>query len=137
MKRMELYQWICVVGIPSIISGIFMLIVNRGMIKRDKKQDEIRQQNETLEKQSKAIMAGVQAMLRDRLLTGYKHYQEKGWADYDDRSNMENIWKQYHALGANGVMDDMRAAFRKLPMRQGGEPTAFNEDERNEREEEG
>jgi hypothetical protein len=60
-------------------------------------------------------MLGVQAFLRDRLLQGYRHYIAKGWADYDDRENMENIYKQYHALGANGIMDDLRAQFRNLP----------------------
>lgn len=109
------------VGIPSIISGIFMLITTRIIRKRDSKRDEkqerIRRQNEEMEKQNKAIMAGVQAILRDRLLQGYRHYIAQGWAEYDDRENMENIYKQYHTLGANGVMDDMREKFRALPTR--------------------
>lgn len=103
------------VGIPSIISGIFAMIISRMLKKRDVKQAEIIAQNETMEKQNKAIMLGVQAFLRDRLLQGYKHYLAKGWADYDDRENMENIYTQYHALGANGIMDDLRNQFRNLP----------------------
>ena len=115
-----------VIGIPTIISGLFTFAFSRSMKKRDAKQEEIRCQNEELEKQNRAIMLGVQAMLRDRLLQGYRHYIEKGWADYDDRENMENIWKQYHALGANGVMDDMRKQFRSLPSYQGGQKTAID-----------
>lgn len=115
---MELYQWICVIGIPSIISSICMLILNRGMVKRDKRQEEIQIQNAELEKQNRAIMAGVQAMLRDRLLNGYRHYTEIGYAGYDDRLNMENLYKQYHDLGENGIMDDFRERFRKLPLKQ-------------------
>ena len=103
------------VGIPSIISGIFALIISRMLKKRDAKQEQIVAQNEEMERQNKAIMLGVQAFLRDRLLQGYKHYIAKGWADYDDRENMENIYTQYHALGANGIMDDMRKQFRNLP----------------------
>lgn len=103
------------VGIPSIISGIFALIISRMLKKRDAKQEQIVAQNEEMERQNKAIMLGVQAFLRDRLLQGYKHYIAKGWADYDDRENMENIYTQYHALGANGIMDDMRNQFRNLP----------------------
>ena len=60
-------------------------------------------------------MTGVQAMLRDRLLQGYRHYEEKGYADYDDRSNMENMYNAYHNLGKNGVMDSMHDKFLKLP----------------------
>ena len=71
---MEWYQILMVVGIPSIISGLVALAVNRGMAARDAKQEEIRAQNEAIEKQNKALMAGVQAILRDRLLNGYRHY---------------------------------------------------------------
>lgn len=103
------------VGVPSIISGLFALLVAKMLKKRDKKQAEIIEQNQVMEAQNKAIMLGVQAFLRDRLLQGYRHYITKGWADYDDRENLENIYKQYHALGANGIMDDMRKQFRTLP----------------------
>ena len=112
---MEWYQILMVIGIPSIISGLVALGINRGMKARDEKQEEIRQQSEAIERQNKALMAGVQAILRDRLLNGYRHYAQKGWADYDDRQNMENMWEQYHALGANGVMDGYRAKFLVLP----------------------
>lgn len=112
---MEWYQILMVIGIPSIISGLVALGINRGMKARDDKQEEIRQQSEAIERQNKALMAGVQAILRDRLLNGYRHYAQKGWADYDDRQNMENMWEQYHALGANGVMDGYRAKFLVLP----------------------
>ena len=103
------------VGVPSIISGLFALLVAKMLKKRDKKQAEIIEQNQVMEAQNKAIMLGVQAFLRDRLLQGYRHYIAKGWADYDDRENLENIYQQYHALGANGIMDDMRTQFRNLP----------------------
>ena len=112
---MEWYQWLSIVGVPSIISGIVALVLARGMKSRDRRQEEIQKQNDELEKQNKAIMAGVQALLRDRLLQGYKHYAEKGWANYDDRQNMENLYEQYHALGKNGIMDGMREGFLKLP----------------------
>jgi hypothetical protein len=110
-------------GVSSIVSALVLLVINRSLKKRDAKQEEIQAQNIEMEKQNKAIMLGVQAILRDRLLQGYRHYIDKGWADYDDRENMENIYKQYHALGANGVMDDMRDQFRRLPSFQGGQPT--------------
>ena len=65
--------------------------------------------------QVRAVKRGIQALLRDRLLQGYKYYRHQGWADEDDRTNLENVYKQYHALGANGVMDDLRARFIALP----------------------
>lgn len=66
--------------------------------------------------QTRAVKRGVQALLRDRLIQGYKFFTKQGWADVDDRSNMENVYVQYHALGANGVMDDLRRKFLELPL---------------------
>lgn len=127
---MEWYQWAATLGIPSIISGLIcgaiMLKINRTIAKSDeekKKEDadrlkrdrEIKAQNEKMEAQNQAMMLGMQAMLRDRLLQAYRHYDAKGWADYDDRQNLENIYTQYHALGANGIMDGYRERFLSLP----------------------
>ena len=109
-------QILTIIGVPALISGIVLIVINRSLKKRDAKQEEIRKQNAEMERQNKAIMLGVQAILRDRLLQGYRHYIDKGFDEYDDRENIENIYTQYHALGANGVMDDMREKFRSLPM---------------------
>ena len=69
--------------------------------------------------QIRAVKKGVQALLRDRLIQGYKHYRDLGYADEDDRANLENVYVQYHALGANGVMDDLRNKFLSLPVEKG------------------
>jgi len=66
--------------------------------------------------QIRAVKKGVQALLRDRLIQGYKYYRQQGWADEDDRANLENVYVQYHALGANGVMDNLRQKFLDLPL---------------------
>ena len=66
-------------------------------------------------RQNSAVRAGLRAILRDRLLQGYKFYRSQGWADENDRSNLENVYQQYHALGANGVMDNLRQRFLDLP----------------------
>ena len=105
---MTVYQWMCVLGIPGMLAGLV------GFIKVQMNQN-------------KAMKLAVQAILRDRLLQGYKHYLEKGWADYADRANLENVWRQYHALGGNGDMNDLRRAFRHLPVCKGGEHTILDD----------
>ena len=100
---MTVYQWVCVLGIPGMLAGMVTFI--RLQIN-----------------QNKAMKQAVKAMLQDRLLQGYKHYLEKGWADLEDRKNLENVWIQYHALGGNGDMNDLRHTFRHLPMTAGGMP---------------
>ena len=68
------------------------------------------------EKKTESVQLGVQALLRDRLYSTYTHYQEKGYAPIYARENFENMYEQYHTLGANGVMDDIYRKFMALPL---------------------
>ena len=62
-----------------------------------------------------ALKSGLQAILRDRLIQSYKYFESKGYASFEDRQNFENMYTQYHNLGSNGVMDDIRDKFMELP----------------------
>lgn len=68
------------------------------------------------ESKTESVQLGVQALLRDRLYSTYMHYQEKGYAPIYARENFENMYNQYHVLGANGVMDDIYRKFMALPL---------------------
>lgn len=93
---MTVYNWLTLLGVP----GLFAALI--GFIRMQAAQN-------------KAVKAGLQAVLRDRLQQAYKHYEAKGYAEPDDRDNFENMYQQYHTLGANGVMDDIRTKFFQLP----------------------
>ena len=67
------------------------------------------------EGKTKAIQAGVQALLRDRLIAEYNAALRKGYSHIYDKENFENMWQQYHNLGANGVMDEIRDKYQELP----------------------
>ena len=98
---MELYQ------ILSLTFGSGLLItILTGVCKRIK-------QNES---KTESVQLGVQALLRDRLYSTYLKYAEKGYAPIYARENFENMYKQYHTLGANGVMDDVYKKFMALPL---------------------
>ena len=68
------------------------------------------------EKKTESVQLGVQALLRDRLYSTYLKYAEKGYAPIYARENFENMYNQYHILGANGVMDDIYRKFMDLPL---------------------
>ena len=72
---------------------------------------EIRRQR----KDTEAVKAGMQALLRAQMIGDYNRYLAQGWAPIYARENFENCWQQYHRLGANGVMDDLRTKFLALP----------------------
>ena len=65
--------------------------------------------------QIRAVKQGVQALLRAQLISDWNYYSEKGYAPIYARENFENVYLQYHSLGANGVMDDLRKKFLDLP----------------------
>lgn len=70
------------------------------------------------EKKTEAVCLGLQALLRDRLIATYNCYSEKGYAPIYIKENFENMWIQYHNLGANGVMDEIHEKFKHLPDRE-------------------
>ena len=117
---MTVYQWLCLLGVQGVITLILSWVISKKLNTADAKAEQAK-------RETAAIAEGVKALLRDRLLQGYKHYIEKGWADMDDRSNMENVWRQYHALGGNGDMNDLRRTFRHLPMAEGSAPIEVTE----------
>lgn len=68
-----------------------------------------------IEQRNESVQLGVQALLRDRLIAEYNEHIEKGYAPIYAKENFENMWKQYHNLGVNGVMDGIHEAFMVLP----------------------
>jgi len=106
------YQILSLAGVPTLVGIIIALLIKRPL---ERRVDATEASQATQRKQSAAIMLGVQALLRDRLLQGYRHYIAQGWASYEDRSNLENIYTQYEALGPNSVMDQLHSQFAALP----------------------
>lgn len=62
-----------------------------------------------------ALCKGVQALLRDRMYQSFDHYSEKGYAPIYAKENFLNMYKPYHILGQNGVMDEKKEQFMNLP----------------------
>ena len=93
---MNVYQWLCVLGIPGLVTAVFGFLISQY-------------------KQLKALKLGLQALLRDRLLQAYEFFGTKGFANYDEKQNVQNIYKQYEALGPNGIMEHKHDTFLSLP----------------------
>ena len=99
---MSIYNWLCLLGIPGMLTGLFTFI---GV--------QI--------KQNKAMKLGLQAILRDRLLQAYEYYGHRGWANYDEKQNVLNLYTQYEILGPNGIMERKHNTFLELPDEAPGE----------------
>ena len=123
---MNVYQLLCLFAVPNLFFLLWSTIINKKQKKKDeevaarraeieKQQIEIQEQNAQLEAQNRATMLGVQALLRDRLLQAFKYYISQGYAEYNDRENVRNMYEQYETLGPNSVMTDMYEKFTDLP----------------------
>lgn len=97
---MTVYQWLCLFSVPALILMIVKYMLNQ--IKQSRKDTE-------------AVKLGLQALLRSQMISDYNKYSEEGFSPVYARDNFENCWKQYHSLGANGVMDDLHEKFLDLP----------------------
>lgn len=97
---MTIYQWLCLLGVPALIAAAVKYV--HVLVKRNAKETE-------------AIKLGLQAILRSQMVSDYNKWSDRGYAPIYARENFENCWKQYHSLGANGVMDDLHTKFLQLP----------------------
>ena len=86
------------------IIGAAIIAGFRLLYKRQKKA-EVRQS---------ALENGMQAILRDRILTSYYHYHEKGKITLHGLENVEAMYKSYHDLGGNGTMTHLVEVLREL-----------------------
>ena len=89
---MTFYQVLSFLGIPSCFTILVFII-----------------------RYIRALRLGVQALLRAQMISEYNRWKEKGYAPIYAKDNFENCYKQYHQLGANGMMDKLRDEFLSLP----------------------
>lgn len=93
---MDVYQWLCLLGVPTLSVTLFGVIVG-------------------FFKSMKALKKGVQALLRGQMISDYNKWSERRYAPLYARQNFENMWVQYDALGEDGVLEDLHNKFLALP----------------------
>lgn len=73
-----------------------------------KRQKEEAQKNE-------ALHDGMQALLRDRIIQAYNHYQDKGFCPIYGKENVKRMYDAYHVLGGNDVATQLKDTLIKMP----------------------
>lgn len=101
----------------SIISTIITVVAVPavGYLYKKYKQADARQ---------KAVELGVQALLRDRIVQSYYHYEERGWITLHGLENVNAMYKQYHALGGNGTVTVLVNTIHELEVRDDKRPAS-------------
>lgn len=99
-----------IVGVPSLVTIIGWIHTRQKKSEQEQRQ-VVQKQNE----ETQALKLGVQALLRSQMITDYNKWYDKGYAPIYARDSFENCWKQYEALGRNGVIEDIYKKFMSLP----------------------
>lgn len=103
---MSLYNWLSLLFGSGVLLAIFRYFLGR-----------IRE----TDKKTEAVCLGVQALLRNQMIHEYNKALERGYAPIYAKQNFENMWIQYHNLGANGVMSEIHDTYVHLPTEKKGE----------------
>lgn len=69
----------------------------------------------TAVKSIKALKGGLTALLRDRILQSYQYSNARGYMPVDERESFVLMCDNYHGLGGNGMIDDIRVKALALP----------------------
>lgn len=62
-----------------------------------------------------AIKMGLQSLLRSEITKAYYKYMEKGWIPIYALESLESVYKNYKALGQDGVMGGLWEELIALP----------------------
>jgi len=109
---MTVFQILQLCGLGTLSSLIITDIVVRVRSYFERK----RAARDQSEKDSQAMKKGIQAQLRATMINDYNYWKSRGYAPVYARENFENVYRNYHDLGANGVMDDIHDKFFALPV---------------------
>lgn len=91
--------WLCA-GILS-----FLGLCQRNMFKR----------MEAERRKTEALHDGMQALLRDRIIQAYNHYQDKNFCPIYGKENVKRMYDAYHELGGNDVATELKDKLMKMP----------------------
>ena len=109
-----------------LLAGVIAFFNTRINRKIDAQQEQLREECRRLSEQKRkedAVGLGVQALLRDRIIQAYNHYIEKGYCPIYALENVEEMYRQYHALGGNGAITELVERVKELPTQPKGEKT--------------
>lgn len=77
------------------------------------RQSSKRQKEES--KKNIALKDGMEALLRDRIIQAYNHYQDKKYCPIYGKENVKRMYDAYHALGGNDVATGLKDKIMNMP----------------------
>lgn len=94
--------------LPTILSSLvvaFTVFVSRLVSTRFKKSAG----------DTELLKLSIQALLRAQIVDIYNRCKKQGFCELYEKDNLSNLYKYYHSLGLNGVMDSIYKEIMSLP----------------------
>lgn len=93
MESIEIIQSVVVWALTAVLAGVSGYLVS--FVKSRKKHDD-------------AMEQGMRVLLRTRIVDAFDEYAHQGKAmSVERKSEVEEAYQAYHALGGNGVITEM------------------------------
>lgn len=112
--------------ISTIATGIIGYLVYRIKKKEDAKDAKLQQQRkeammqaERQAKEAEALRVSLLALIRDRILQGYRYYRRENGISPQDLETMTKLYMAYHALGGNGTITAVYDKIKALTIKEG------------------
>ena len=93
--------------VGPLLSAIALIVV--ALIEARAAKERKKSKNES------ALQAGVQALLRDRIIQAHNHYMGKEYIPVYGMDNVLKLYGAYHELGGNGSVTKLVEALKELP----------------------
>lgn len=118
---MQVWELIIASGIIGLIFGFVQQItlwkLNRKAAKEDKAEFNIEERIKALEDRVTGLSIGQKSILHDRIKWLGMGYIAAHCIDIDDRRDLIEMHKAYHANGGNGNLDMLMEEVEKLPLK--------------------
>lgn len=110
--------------IINIATGIVLAIctatINKIRAEREKDKADREEEARKREAKEQAISDGLQALLRESIVTSYNKYNDKGSCPIYAKESIKKAYKSYAALGGDDVATELYHKMLAMPTETGG-----------------
>ena len=118
---MQVWELIIASGIIGLVftfgQQLIMWKLNRKAAKEDRAQTHIEERINALEEKVDSLSIGQKSILHDRIKWLGMGYIAARAIDIDDRRDLIEMHRAYHANGGNGNLDRLLEEVEKLPLK--------------------
>lgn len=117
-KKDDMMEWLTLIltGISSVLSGVLSGIL---LWKFKQRTVAEKAEKDEAEKKHTALVQGVVAMLRDRLIDVMDYHIDAGWCPVHKVEVINKMYLSYHDLGGNDIVSKTYQRFVNLPHQPG------------------